>query len=517
MAARLLFDHWFKLVYGGQAASAYERLSEFPPEMSSSSPEVAALIASAELTEGSVEEAEARIDRASVQAASVSGDRRERLQVMLSVLALSLARRRGDLPAADDQARQLLAPAVVSDPGQFGIGDELRALAMIKLGIAEAMSNRVEAAEQHLERGVSLARRIGQPYLELTGLGHLAIVAGYHSVATETKWSERAIELGLRHGWEEEPEMAPAYLARALPLIWAARLDEAESLLVRARRALRAEADPGSGWMLEVSHGFIEIARGRTEQALVAFREAERLAELLVPAHQLRTSLRSLQVQCLVRLGDVEAAASMLERMDEQERETETGRSALAALLLARGHPEQAASLLASVVGDPPAGLHEIWLAIAMLLDAKAKAAFGDIETAQDALEQLLDMAEREHLVLPFLLYPVPELLERHRGHRTTHAGLVADILDLLSGDATRRTEPQRPYEQLTESELRVLRYLPTNLSIPEIAGELNLSANTVKTHVRHLYAKLDAHGRSEAVERARDLALLAGGRTARS
>jgi ATP/maltotriose-dependent transcriptional regulator MalT len=64
--------------------------------------------------------------------------------------------------------------------------------------------------------------------------------------------------------------------------------------------------------------------------------------------------------------------------------------------------------------------------------------------------------------------------------------------------------------EPLSHSELRVLRYLPTHLSAPEIAGELSVSPSTVKTHMRNLYAKLDGHSRAEAVERARALGLLA-------
>jgi LuxR family transcriptional regulator, maltose regulon positive regulatory protein len=61
----------------------------------------------------------------------------------------------------------------------------------------------------------------------------------------------------------------------------------------------------------------------------------------------------------------------------------------------------------------------------------------------------------------------------------------------------------------LTRGETRVLRYLPTHLSAREIAGELSLSPNTVKTHQRHLYEKLGAHSRAQAVERARALGLL--------
>jgi ATP/maltotriose-dependent transcriptional regulator MalT len=65
--------------------------------------------------------------------------------------------------------------------------------------------------------------------------------------------------------------------------------------------------------------------------------------------------------------------------------------------------------------------------------------------------------------------------------------------------------------EPLTDSETRVLRYLATtHLAGPEIARELFISVNTVRTHMRHIYEKLGAHRRSEAVERARALGLLA-------
>src|SRR5271167_3721393 len=73
-----------------------------------------------------------------------------------------------------------------------------------------------------------------------------------------------------------------------------------------------------------------------------------------------------------------------------------------------------------------------------------------------------------------------------------------------LGGSSPRLTDP------LTDSETRVLRYLPTNLSAPEIAGQLSVSVNTIRTHMRHVYEKLGAHRRTGAVERARALGLLA-------
>jgi DNA-binding CsgD family transcriptional regulator len=70
--------------------------------------------------------------------------------------------------------------------------------------------------------------------------------------------------------------------------------------------------------------------------------------------------------------------------------------------------------------------------------------------------------------------------------------------------------QPAALHEELSEGELRVLRYLPSNLSAPEIGRELYLSFHTVKTHMRSIYAKLGVHRRTEAVERARELGLLA-------
>jgi LuxR family maltose regulon positive regulatory protein len=102
----------------------------------------------------------------------------------------------------------------------------------------------------------------------------------------------------------------------------------------------------------------------------------------------------------------------------------------------------------------------------------------------------------------------------------------VAEIRSLLPGEtpegspaepgvgpsvgSARPADSFRLVDPLSKTEIRVLRYLPTNLSAPDIARELSMSVHTVRTHIRHLFAKLGAHGRTEAVDRARGLGLLA-------
>jgi LuxR family maltose regulon positive regulatory protein len=109
-------------------------------------------------------------------------------------------------------------------------------------------------------------------------------------------------------------------------------------------------------------------------------------------------------------------------------------------------------------------------------------------------------------------MQPMPDLLEHHARRRTAHGAFIAEILGLLGGNTPAPTAApsQLPIEPLSDSEIRVLRYLPTNLTGPEIASELYVSVNTVKTHMRNLYAKLGTHRRAEAVTVARNLGLLA-------
>ena len=168
--------------------------------------------------------------------------------------------------------------------------------------------------------------------------------------------------------------------------------------------------------------------------------------------------------------------------------------------------------VLSPTLGDSPSAIAvRGWFVQSLLVEAIVRDEAGHGATAEHALERALEFAAHDRVLLPFLADPVPELLERHTRRHTAHTDLISEILELragLEGTAVRQASESLP-EPLTESETRVLRLLATDLSKREIGNELYVSVNTVKTHVKHLYAKLDVRTRREAVERARALGLL--------
>ena len=156
------------------------------------------------------------------------------------------------------------------------------------------------------------------------------------------------------------------------------------------------------------------------------------------------------------------------------------------------------------------------WLIEAFLLEAIIRDALGDPAAAGRALERALDLAEADGALCgscctrprpcstgtPCAAPPTPPCSPRSA---TYYPG---------NRPASSSGRPQPPLQALSDREIRVLRYLPTHLSAPEIARELSVATSTVKTHMRNLYAKLGAHSRAEAVKTARALGLLAPSRS---
>ena len=509
-AARLLADHSFSLSLNGQEATVSALLSAFPAD-AVSDPELAAVFAGDQLARGSLDDAAAYVALAERNASAVSDERRRRLEVALAVARLSLARRRGDFSSVLDEVQALLGAADAQTLGEVGLGNDVRAVALMNLGIVELWSFRVEDAVRHLEQGLELARRIGRPYVKIGCLGHLALLAGLRSFGLARERCEEAIAIAEAQGWGSEPIVGVALALRGGTDVWHGRFEEAEQWLDRAEQALRPDVEPATGLLLHLTRGMLHVGQGRLEQALAELRAAEQLQTRLVAPHALTVQVHQFLVHTLVRLGDAAAARATLARMSEEHRDWGEARAALASLHLAEGDAQAAADSLAPVLDGSAPVIHTFSVIQALLLHAIARDQLGEPQTAESDIERALELAEPDALVFPFVMTPPRDLLERHPRHRTAHGALLQDILDVLAGSSlpVRDSHPAALREDLSESELRVLRYLPSNLSAPEIGNELYLSLNTVKTHMRHIYAKLGAHRRTEAVERARELGLL--------
>jgi LuxR family transcriptional regulator, maltose regulon positive regulatory protein len=514
-AARLLVDNYLTLTMDGRGETLHALLGAFPADAPLGDGNLAAALAIDNIVHGLLDEAAARLGVARRLAAEIPAERRRVFDVYLAVIEVELARRRSDLSRAQEATRELEAVlGAAAETDELSVPPDYWALALLNLGIAELWAGRPRDARQHLEDALERTRRISRPFVEVGCLAHLAIAAPLtgQPLPLALELSERAIALAEEHGWTDQSMTTGAFAMASMALVWMGRSADAERHLARADESLGVAGDPGTEVLLQHARGMLRFEQGRFDEALAEFGRAQGLERLLAGEHMLTVDAWARALQARVRMGDAESAADALARLSAEERNRAGMRIALAALELEQDNPEQAVEALAPVIDGSAPALYERWARVeALLLDATARDRLGDRRAAEESLETALELAEPEGLILPFTLWPSRELLERHPRHRTSHATLISTILDTLAGRA--RGGPAAPLrDQLSDAELRVVRYLPSNLTASEIASELIVSPNTVRTHMRHIYAKLDAHTRSEAVARARELGLVAPG-----
>ena len=513
-AAQLLADHSFSLTLDGQAQTMQALVRAFPP--GADHPELALVRAMGDLAQGRLDEAAAHLAVAETYAGTTPPERQRRLRVAVGSLQLSLARRRGDRAGVIEQARFLASPVTGQSEEDIALGSDLRAVALGNLGTAEAWSLEppdAPDAERHLREGADLARQIGRPYLEvgcLAQLGFASLVL--HSFATTQRRCREAIALAERHGWGAEPVIAPALIMLAGTLIWTGEFDEGERWLRRTRQALQTYTGPDITLLLHQTAGLLHAGRGRHDEALEEFGAAEYLGSQLADSQALATRTTRWLLATQARLGMTGEARALLAALDDERASSGEIRNAVAVICLAEGNPAAALAAMADVLDGTAPVLGYVTVMEAHLLAGLAHRELGDQRAASQAAERALALAESDRLILPFAMTGSAGLLEALPRHQTAHAALLADILDVLHGSspAAKEQTSSPPAEELSPGELRVLRYLPSNLSRPEIAGELSVSPNTVSAHIRSIYAKLQVRDRSSAVRRARELRLLA-------
>ncbi len=184
-AAQLLVDHLFSLTLDGQEASIAALLRSFPAGTSAEHPELALAHAATQLAQGRLEDASAQLAVAESHAENAPPARRRRLAIANASLRLALARRSGQFAEVVEQVKELDTSTADGSTDLIGMDTELRAVALMNLGIVETWSGQFGDAERHVTEGATLAQAIGRPYLgesagsALFGAGRRLVVGGW--------------------------------------------------------------------------------------------------------------------------------------------------------------------------------------------------------------------------------------------------------------------------------------------------------------------------------------------------
>jgi LuxR family maltose regulon positive regulatory protein len=514
-AASLLADHLVALTLEGEHAELTALLSSFPSGAVSENPDLALTVATGELVRGRPTEAAVHLAVAEARLAQMPSERRGAAQNAIACSRLALSRQRGRFGEVITQLTEMgLVGGTATNETDFD--SDMRGVARMNLGVAEMWSGRMEAGERHLTQGAELARRAERPFLELICLSHLSFASTGGSFSSAQDRANDAMRLADTHGWDRRSTLLPALATLAFTHVSMGDLDEGERWLTRARSAAEQNVDPACGVLLHLSAGMLDAARGEQQRALEAFQLALECAAQVEGEHVLARQLSAWLVCTYVRVGRPELAERTLEGLSPALRQTGEVQVAAAYCFFSQGDALGALTVIDSVPPGTWAGELGSAAVERHLVAGLAQLELGRRGDAKRSAEAALAAAERDRLMLPFLMTGALRLMEELPPHDTAHRALLIEVRELLGGspNGSVRREWANPAEPLSPSELRVLRYLPTNLTRPEIASELYVSVNTVNTHIRNIYMKLGTRGRSSAVERARGLKLLAADRS---
>jgi len=520
-AAGLLTASWAAMLAQGQAGVLAELVSRLPGERVRTTPELAVVAALSRLALGKLEEADAWLGLAAAAepwratgptGRGGPGPRPPRNGSAMRLARLYRARLVGDVADAGPAAR--VPPALAE-----GDDDDRRTLSHALLGVAQLWSGQLEEAAASLEQARADADRTGRPVVAIGATGHLALLEAVRGrLGRATELGLLATEQARRVDWSASPQLAGAHLALAvaayhrddLPAATAA-LDRATRTALAGDRPLRLAAAVLGAWVAAgTDRGDAAAALGRLDGAVAATGGR--------PPRLLAAAARAARAKLLAATGDEDAALAELDRTDASPAPVEA--LVLARLQVATGDPAAAGRTLAPLLADEPGQpAPELPLAIAAhLTDALANQELADHAAAARAMRRALDLAVPEDYRRVFVEggAPVRVLLADHLHRDNTHHLLVGSLLERLRTEAGRAASPAGRSAAagplvvpLSEREQVVLRYLSSRLSAGEIAEELYVSLNTVKTHIKSIYRKLDTNRRWDAVKRARQLQLL--------
>jgi len=425
-----------------------------------------------------------------------------------AVIRLTASLRTGDLTVAASSASRAELMLSRVPAGKRARHPDLFRRVLSGRGAVELWCGELDEAARILEAGASEAASGGE-HEQADWTGQLALVEALRGrLGRAAELVGQAALVAGEHrppGWNPNP--APL-VAQAWVHLQRNELREARGWIKQADAVLGVCPDKLIGAVAYLVAAGGALAEGRAPVAAQIITRAR--SGWTVPTW-LDQQLSLVESRACAAAGDIQAALAAAERAG-------SGTSLEAAVVLAHawavaGDGESAQHMLAPVLAAEGGAPDRVRLQ-AWLVDARLSYTKGDGARGRRSLASALRLAEREQLRLPFVVERgwLGPVLRRDPELAGTHRRLLVPALGHEQVPGPRRA-PDRAavliVEPLTEREREVLLHVSGMLNTAEVASEMYISVNTVKTHLRNIYRKLAAAHRSEAVRRARQLQLI--------
>jgi LuxR family transcriptional regulator, maltose regulon positive regulatory protein len=423
-----------------------------------------------------------------------------------AVIRLTACLRAGDLLAAApvaDRAELMLSQARC---GKLARHPEIRRRVLSGRAAVELWSGRPDEAARILEAGLAAEAASGREYEQADLAGQLALAEAMRGrLSRAAELAGQAALVSGEDGSARHPRPAPL-VALAWVHLERNELDQARRFLKQADAALGVSPDKLTGTVAYLVAAAGALAEGRATVAAQIVARAR--SGWLVPAW-LDQQLSLAESRAWAAAGDVQIALATAERAGPSPEAAAT----LAYAWAVAGDGDNASRALAPAL-EADGRLPDRARMEALLIDARLAYARSACARGRRSLASALRLAEREQLRLPLVMERswLGSVLRRDPELVGTHQRLLGKALgpgQLPAPAPARDQAPVLVVEPLTERELEVLVHVSGMLNTAEVATEMYISVNTVKTHLRNIYRKLAAAHRSEAVRRARQLQLI--------
>jgi LuxR family maltose regulon positive regulatory protein len=397
------------------------------------------------------------------------------------------------------------SPSATAEADELPVEPELEALARLSRGRARLECDDRAGARAEFDATLTLSRRHGFPYLTMQCLVLLGVVAGKSGdMRTVRTVSQEALVTAVDHGWTGSTWSASATAMLAYAELLRSEIAAAEHLAAEGLAAAPTAMPPLLRFVLHSVHGAAVFDLGNRADGLAEMQRARSDFGGNEAGAEQCGALAMLEFRAALLLGHSAAARTVLGWLTE--RIADSGE-----LLVMRawaetvgGRHDRARALICPVLnGSVPALLPQT-VVDSWLLETSIAVIVGERPAARRALLTALALAEPHDALRPFAQAGpgIRELLVHQHGSFGAMDEFADRVLTVGAGHERQRA-------MLSEREITVLGLLPSLLSLDEIALDLTVSVNTVKSHVRSIYTKLGVSSRRLAVLAAHEHGLL--------